>query len=76
MPEYRAYLIGSDGHFRDAVGMNCEDDKSASERAANLAEAEAVEIELWQGARMIAKFPQRDNPMSDSRFAFGSNPVK
>jgi hypothetical protein len=53
--EYRAYIIDSDGYFCDAVGMRCDDDEAASRRADNLAKAEAVDIELWQGARMVAK---------------------
>jgi hypothetical protein len=56
MPEYRAYIIGSDGHFREAIRMNCDSDEAASQRADNLARAEAVEIELWQKARKIATF--------------------
>jgi hypothetical protein len=60
MPAYRAYIIGSDGHFRDAIAMNCESDEAASRRADNLARAETVEIELWQEARKVATFkPQR-----------------
>jgi hypothetical protein len=61
MPEYRAYIIGSDGQFRDAIAMNCDDDQKASKRAGSLAKAEAVEIELWQEARKVATFKrQRD----------------
>jgi len=42
MPEYRAYIVGSDGHFRDAIAMNCDSDEAASKRADNLAKAETV----------------------------------
>jgi hypothetical protein len=59
MPEYRAYIIGSDGHFRDAIAMNCDSDEAASKRADNLAKAETVEIELWQEARKVATFKRR-----------------
>jgi hypothetical protein len=54
MPEYRAYIIGSDGHFREAIAMNCDSDEAASHRAGNLASAEGVDIDLWQSARMVA----------------------
>jgi hypothetical protein len=43
MPAYRAYIVGSDGHFRDAIAMNCESDEAASRSADNLAKAETVE---------------------------------
>jgi hypothetical protein len=56
MPEYRAYIIGSDGHFRDAIAMNCDSDEAASKRADNLAKAEKVEIELWQETEKVATF--------------------
>jgi hypothetical protein len=59
MPEYRAYIIGSDGHFRDAIAMNCESDEVASRRADNLARAETIEIELWQQARKVATFKRQ-----------------
>jgi hypothetical protein len=36
------------------MAMNCDDDQAASKRVGNLAEAEVAEIELWQGARMVA----------------------
>jgi hypothetical protein len=59
MPEYRAYIIGSDGHFRDAIAMNCDGDEAASRRADNLAKAETVEIELWQESRKVATFKRQ-----------------
>jgi hypothetical protein len=33
MAEYRAYLVGSDGHFVDAVALICDDDSEATEKA-------------------------------------------
>jgi hypothetical protein len=30
MPEYRAYIIGRDGHFYRAVNLDCADDADAS----------------------------------------------
>jgi hypothetical protein len=57
--EYRAYIIDSDGYFCDAVGIRCNDDEAASRRADCLAKAEAVDIELWQGARMVAKLSRK-----------------
>jgi hypothetical protein len=57
--EYRAFIIDSDGYFCDAVGIRCNDDEAASRRADSLAKAEAVDIELWQGARMVAKLSRK-----------------
>jgi hypothetical protein len=33
MPEYRAYLIGLDGHFINAVEFDCRDDISTAAEA-------------------------------------------
>jgi hypothetical protein len=36
MPEYRAYIIGADGHFIDAVELVCEDGAAANMQAEKL----------------------------------------
>jgi hypothetical protein len=54
MAEYRAYIIGVDGHFIRAVELLCPDDDTAKEYAKQLALAH--EVELWQGPRQIEKF--------------------
>jgi hypothetical protein len=56
------YIIGSDGHFCDAITLNCDNDEAASQRADNLPSAEAVDIELWQGARMVATISRKKQP--------------
>jgi hypothetical protein len=52
MAEYRAYLIGDDGHFYDAVSLVCADDAEAMEKAKRLAVGH--DVELWQLDRKIA----------------------
>jgi hypothetical protein len=52
MAEYRAYLIGDDGHFYDAVPLTCADDAEAIEMAKRLAIDH--DVELWQLDRKIA----------------------
>jgi hypothetical protein len=54
MPEYSVYIIGSDGHFHDAVPIECADDSEAMEKAERLVDGH--DVELWQRARKIAKF--------------------
>jgi hypothetical protein len=29
MPEYRAYIVGHDGHFKEAIPLVCPDDEAA-----------------------------------------------
>jgi hypothetical protein len=69
MPEYRAYIIGSNGHFCDAIALNCDNDEAASQRVDNLASAEAVDIELWQGARMVATISRKKQPTALAGFS-------
>jgi len=57
MAEYRAYLIGSDGHFYDAFPLSCADDAEAIEMAKLLAIDH--DVELWQPDRKIALFSHK-----------------
>jgi hypothetical protein len=54
MPEYRVYIIGSDGHFQESVPLICPDDDVAMEQAKQLVDGHDVEV--WQRARKIAGF--------------------
>jgi hypothetical protein len=54
MAEYRAYIIGSDGHFLRAIEILCADDDTAKEYAKNLVDGH--DVELWQGERKIEAF--------------------
>jgi hypothetical protein len=53
MAEYRAYLVGSDGHFVDAVALICDDDSEATEKAKRLVDGH--DIELWSGPRFVVR---------------------
>jgi hypothetical protein len=61
--EYRrAYIVGSDGHFLDAVELTCDDDEAAIKEAATLVDGH--DIELWQLERQIKKFNHKEKPQS------------
>jgi hypothetical protein len=53
MAEYRAYIIGADGHFIRAIEIVCPDDETAKEHAKQL--VDGYDLELWQGERLITK---------------------
>jgi hypothetical protein len=53
MAEYRAYLVGSDGHFVDAVALTCDDDSEATEKAKRLLDRH--DIEFWSGPRFVVR---------------------
>jgi hypothetical protein len=54
MLDYRAYLIGSDGHFYNAVPLKCTNDDEAIEKARQLLDGH--DVELWQLDRKVAAF--------------------
>jgi len=54
MADYRAYLIGSDGHFYDVFRLTSADDAEAIEMAKKLVIDR--DVELWQRDRKIGTF--------------------
>jgi hypothetical protein len=58
MQEYRAYIIGLDGHIIKAIGLYCANDDAAKERAKQLVDGH--DVELWQGDRRITAFEHKD----------------
>jgi hypothetical protein len=62
MPEYRAYLIGADGHFHSSIPLECADDVAASERAKQLVDGH--DVELWQRDRKVATFKHEQKMQS------------
>ena len=57
MQEYRAYLIGPDGHIFQRTDLVCADDEAAKESAKRLVNGH--DVELWQLDRKIATFPHK-----------------
>jgi hypothetical protein len=51
MLEYRAYVIGQDGHIELRVDFVCADEQAAKESAKQLLNGR--DVELWQGANLI-----------------------
>ena len=57
MPQYRAYIIGSDGEFQNSVPLECADDAVALKKAKQLVDGH--DVELWQLTRKIARFDHK-----------------
>jgi hypothetical protein len=55
MTEYRAYIVGADGHFKGAEIIAAPDDETAVETARKLVNGSGVE--LWDLDRQVAVFP-------------------
>jgi hypothetical protein len=59
MPHCRIYATTIDGHvIAPPTVIECADDQEAIGRAAQLTDGRA--IELWEGARLIVRFPTED----------------
>jgi hypothetical protein len=57
MTEYRADVIGSDGHIVSATALVCENDEAVAEASTLLLERT---IELWSGNRFVIRlYPER-----------------
>jgi hypothetical protein len=57
MADYRAYIVGSDGHFFNSVEVECTDDDTVVEKAEQLVDGH--DVELWQRACKIATFEHK-----------------
>ncbi len=53
MNEYRAYIIGMDGHFASFRAFVCNDDSEAIIWAKQLVDGH--DVELWSGERFVTK---------------------
>jgi hypothetical protein len=57
MQDYRLYFLNTAGHIQHAIEFACVTDDDAIRLAASRPERSAME--LWQGARIVRKFPDR-----------------
>jgi hypothetical protein len=53
MAEYRAYVVGDDGHFVNCEGFVATDDGEAVAKAKRLVDGH--DIELWSGERFVKR---------------------
>ena len=53
MAEYRAYVVGRDGHFMRFEALICADDAEAIAKAMRLVDDH--DVELWSGERFVAR---------------------
>jgi hypothetical protein len=54
---YRAYVVGSDGHFQIAHSLDCKDDEAAIEAAKQFVDGHDVEV--WQQNRKITRLARK-----------------
>ncbi|MET4016694.1 hypothetical protein ABIC10_001787 [Bradyrhizobium sp. S3.2.12] len=54
MQEYRAHIMGLDGHIELRIVLMCQDETEAKKRARTL--ADGYDVELWCQERKVAEF--------------------
>ena len=59
MPDYRAYLVDTDGHFQGFEPLVCLDDNEAIDEAKRLLDGH--DIELWSGPRLVVRLEYKSN---------------
>lgn len=59
MADYKLYFMTPDGHIQNAASFVCETDEEALLHAEDQRGDQA--IELWTGARVVAKIPRRQD---------------
>jgi len=55
---YRAYFIGTDGHFQKVRELECPDDDAAIDAAKKL--LDGADIEVWELNRMVVRLKHKD----------------
>jgi hypothetical protein len=64
VPEYRAYIVGVDGHFIGFEPLICRNDGEAVAKAKRLLDGQ--DIEIWSGERLVIRLKSRDGSNQDS----------
>jgi hypothetical protein len=59
MAEYRAYIVGRDGHSVSSESFACRDDGEAVTKAKRLVVDR--DVELWSGERFVIRLTSRTN---------------
>jgi len=60
MPTYRAYIVGTDGHYVNVHEFDLPDDGAATTKALSLVDGH--DVELWEGERAIGRFKRHKPP--------------
>jgi hypothetical protein len=55
--DYRAFIVGSDGHFNSVEPLTCADDDEAIEMAKRLVDQN--DVELWSGDRLVTRLSSK-----------------
>ena len=57
MKEYQLFILTAEGQVKEHYTVKCSDDADATKQAGKFRTTYAVE--LWDGARCVARFPSK-----------------
>jgi hypothetical protein len=58
MADYRCYFVNNLDQIQAAQTLECSEDSEAMIQACELAEAQSLRVEIWNGARLVGRVPQ------------------
>jgi hypothetical protein len=62
MADYRCYFVNNLDQIQTAQNLDCAEDAEAMLQAGELAEAQSLTVEIWNGARLVGRVPQASLP--------------
>lgn len=58
MADYRCYFVNNLDQIQAAQTLACSEDSEAMQQAGELAEAQSLNVEIWNGARLVGRLPR------------------
>lgn len=55
MADYRCYFVNNLDQIQAAHNLICTEDAEAMQQASELAEAQSLTVEIWNGARLVGR---------------------
>ena len=62
MADYRCYLVNSLDQIQSARELQCTEDSEAMLQAGELASGQSLDVEIWNGARLVGRVPRAEPP--------------
>lgn len=61
MADYRCYFVNNLDQIQAAQTLECREDSEAMMQACQIAEAQSLTVEIWNGARLVGRVPHAMN---------------
>jgi hypothetical protein len=74
MTDYRAYTVGTDGHFIGFEPLVCRDDSEAVVKATRLVDGH--DVELWSAERFVIRLAAHQNNNAAPMSYFDQNGIQ